>query len=31
MLTHMYEDDWNGENKIDKYFPSFIPTRAIKP
>lgn len=30
-LTHMYEDNWGGENKMDNFFPSFIATRAIKP
>jgi len=30
-LTSMYEDDWNGESKMDEYFPSFLATRAIKP
>lgn len=29
-ITGMYEDDWNGESKLDKYFPSFIATRAVK-
>ncbi|MGJ5641346.1 class I SAM-dependent methyltransferase [Formosa sp. S-31] len=30
-LTHMYEDDWGGEQKLDAYFPAFIATRAVKP
>ena len=30
LLTHMYEDIWGGDNKIDNYFPSFIATRAVK-
>ena len=30
MLTDMYEDNWNGEYKIDQFFPSFIATRALK-
>ncbi|MGM0375830.1 MAG: class I SAM-dependent methyltransferase [Bacteroidota bacterium] len=30
LMTDFYEDDWNGEKAIDKYFPSFIATRAIK-
>ena len=30
LLTDMYEDDWNGENKLDEYFPSFLATRSIK-
>ena len=29
-LTNMYEDNWNGESKMDEYFPSFLATRAIK-
>jgi ubiquinone/menaquinone biosynthesis C-methylase UbiE len=29
-LTNMYEDNWNGESKMDEYFPSFIATRAEK-
>lgn len=29
-LTHMYEDDWGGENKMDQFFPAFIATRAVK-
>lgn len=31
LLTHMYEDDWGGENKLDDFFPAFIATRAVKP
>lgn len=31
MLTNMYEDDWGGDNIADRFFPSFIATRAIKP
>ena len=31
MITHMYEDDWGGDEIIDSYFPSFLATRAIKP
>ncbi len=30
MITDMYEDDWGGENNLDKYFPVYIATRAIK-
>jgi len=30
MVTSMYEDDWNGEKKIDKYLPSFLGIRSIK-
>ena len=30
LLTDFYEDDWNGEKVMDKYFPSFFATRAIK-
>lgn len=30
MLTHMYEDNWGGENKMDAFFPAFIATRAVK-
>ena len=30
LITDFYEDDWNGEKVIDKYFPSFFATRAIK-
>lgn len=30
ILTHMYEDDWGGENKMDEFFPAFIATRAVK-
>lgn len=29
-LTHMYEDNWGGENSLDDYFPAFMATRAIK-
>lgn len=29
-LTDMFEDDWNGENKLDAYMPSFMATRAMK-
>lgn len=31
MITHMFEDDWGGEEIIDAYFPSFLATRAVKP
>lgn len=31
VITHMFEDDWGGDELIDEYFPSFIATRAIKP
>ncbi len=30
IITDMYEDDWNGEGKLDKFFPGFIATRAVK-
>ncbi len=30
LITAMYEDDWNGENKMDVFFPAFIATRAVK-
>ncbi|WP_455170592.1 class I SAM-dependent methyltransferase, partial [Aegicerativicinus sediminis] len=30
-ITHMFEDDWGGDNPMDTYFPAFIGTRAIKP
>jgi SAM-dependent methyltransferase len=30
LITDFYEDDWNGEKRIDKYLPSFFATRAIK-
>ena len=30
-ITHMFEDDWGGDNPMDAYFPAFIGTRAIKP
>jgi SAM-dependent methyltransferase len=30
-LIGFYEDDWGGEEAIDKYFKSFIATRAEKP
>jgi len=30
-LTHMYEDNWGGENKLDEFLPAFLATRAIKP
>jgi len=29
-LTHMYEDNWGGESKLDDFFPAFIATRAVK-
>lgn len=29
-LTHMYEDNWGGENNLDDYFTAFLATRAIK-
>lgn len=29
-LTNMFEDDWGGESKLDKYFPSFMATRVEK-
>jgi len=29
-LTDFYEDNWNGENNFDLYFPSFFATRAVK-
>ena len=28
LLTAMFEDDWNGAEKMDEFFPSFIATRA---
>lgn len=31
VITHMFEDDWGGDEIIDQYFPSFLATRAIKP
>lgn len=31
ILTDFYEDNWNGENVLDAYFPAFFATRAIKP
>ncbi len=30
-LVDFFEDDWNKEQIEDKYFPSFIATKAIKP
>lgn len=30
VLTDMFEDDWNGENKMDAFFPGFMGTRAVK-
>ncbi len=30
LLTDLYEDNWDGTNKMDEYFPAFIATRAIK-
>lgn len=30
-LTHLFEDDWGGDEPLDAYFPSYIATRAIKP
>ncbi len=29
-ITNMFEDNWNGDNKLDAYFPSFMATRAVK-
>lgn len=29
-LTHMFEDDWAGENSLDPYFPSFVSARFLK-
>lgn len=29
-ITHLYEDDYGGQNKLDEFFPSFIATRAVK-
>ncbi len=29
-ITDMYEDNWNGESKMDDFFPAFIATRAVK-
>lgn len=31
LITDMYEDDWGGENNIDRFLPSFMATRAKKP
>lgn len=31
MITDMFEDDWDDENKMDDFFPTFLATRAIKP
>ena len=30
VITDMFEDTWDVENKMDDYFPSFIATRASK-
>lgn len=30
LMTDFYEDYWGGEGAIDKYFPAFFATRAIK-
>jgi ubiquinone/menaquinone biosynthesis C-methylase UbiE len=30
LMTHFYEDYWGGDSLIDKYFPAFFATRAIK-
>ena len=30
VLTDMFEDDWNGENRMDAFFPEFMGTRAVK-
>ncbi|PNQ72577.1 SAM-dependent methyltransferase [Hanstruepera neustonica] len=30
-LTHMFEDYWDVNNKLNAYFPAFIATRAVKP
>jgi ubiquinone/menaquinone biosynthesis C-methylase UbiE len=30
VITDLYEDYWNGEDRMDEYFPAFIATRAIK-
>ncbi len=30
MITHFYEDVWDGKKLIDQYLPSFFATRAIK-
>nr|HMT29378.1 class I SAM-dependent methyltransferase [Bacteroidia bacterium] len=29
-LTHLFEDSWGEGNPIDKYFPAFVGTRAVK-
>lgn len=29
-ITALYEDNWNGENKMDEFLPAFLATRAIK-
>ena len=31
IITAMYEDTWDVENKMDDFLPSFIATRAVKP
>jgi SAM-dependent methyltransferase len=30
-LTGLFEDDWSGSQPVDRYYKSFISTRAIKP
>lgn len=30
IITHFYEDDWNGQEPIDKFLPSFFAIRAVK-
>lgn len=30
LLSHLYEDDWNGRHFTDAHFPGFIATRAVK-
>jgi SAM-dependent methyltransferase len=29
-ITHLYEDYWGNSNPVDKFFPPFIATRAVK-
>lgn len=31
VITNMFEDTWDVENKMDDFLPSFIATRAVKP
>ena len=31
MITEMFEDTWDVENKMDEFLPSFIATKSIKP